>query len=433
MRQKYLGDEYDEAENGDNLESKKNDNPEGLSPYEEFLRQKYLGDEYDEAEYGNPVEINAGNELRAARKRFAKASVAVETHFFKRFFGGKKRQEELDAASEKLKLCELECMRLQFAKRIEEAKQDPDKHAELAQEVAASVFKNMQKTSKEVSDMYDGMLGDRPKYKKAAAKLGEWLNKGGKISQWVKQGGAGAVTGFTAASVAAWPITTAVGLVSGLGVAGVTKQHILEEHRGEDRIADSRLEFLEDSFVSDAVGAEPDYIMGRAIDMSVGELRRVSMENQDSLRRRVRSAMGKFGIGFAVGGFAANMFKSTIAGAESSDASAGVDNNTSQSGDVQAPPTGPETTTPDGSGGTSPAGTTGADVVDPSKYEYPWDFAIEKFGSNDTMGQLRNLADKAVANGHVVEWFSNPDGTIWMTVDGSSATSDVIKVLSKYI
>jgi hypothetical protein len=279
----------------------------------------------------------------------------------------------------------------------------------------------------------DYFLAHRPKYKKAAAKLGEWLNKGGKISQWVKQGGAGAVTGFTAASVAAWPITTAVGLVSGLGVAGVTKQHILEEHRGEDRIADSRLEFLEDSFVSDAVGAEPDYIMGRAIDMSVGELRRVSMENQDSLRRRVRSAMGKFGIGFAVGGFAANMFKSTIAGAESSDASAGVDNNTSQSGDVQAPPTGPETTTPDGSGGTSPAGTTGADVVDPSKYEYPWDFAIEKFGSNDTMGQLRNLADKAVANGHVVEWFSNPDGTIWMTVDGSSATSDVIKVLSKYI
>ncbi|TWP16343.1 hypothetical protein EUA69_03120, partial [TM7 phylum sp. oral taxon 352] len=49
MRDKYFGDEYDEAEYGDG-EPKKDDSPEDLTPYEQAMRDKYFGDEYDEAE-----------------------------------------------------------------------------------------------------------------------------------------------------------------------------------------------------------------------------------------------------------------------------------------------------------------------------------------------------------------------------------------------
>ena len=57
---------------------------------------------------------------------------------------------------------------------------------------------------------------------------------------------------------------------------------------------------------------------------------------------------------------------------------------------------------------------------------------LTKFGDANAIDQLHNLADKAMANGHTVEWFNNPDGTAWLKVDGSSATADVLKVLNKY-
>lgn len=66
-----------------------------------------------------------------------------------------------------------------------------------------------------------------------------------------------------------------------------------------------------------------------------------------------------------------------------------------------------------------------------NSYDYPWDWAAEKFGDANAMDQLHNLADKAIADGHTVQWFDGPGGT-WMEVDGSSVTADVLKVLNKY-
>ena len=65
-------------------------------------------------------------------------------------------------------------------------------------------------------------------------------------------------------------------------------------------------------------------------------------------------------------------------------------------------------------------------------YDYPWDWAVEKFGDANAMDQLHNLADKAMADGHAVEWFDGPGGT-WMKVDGSSATAYVLGVLNQYV
>ena len=420
------------------------DNPEGLTPYEQAMRDKYLGDEYDEAEYGDDEqsedktdaektemsvdEHETATLLKVARERFAKASIAVESHFFKKFFGGKKRQEELDAATEELKKSELEYMRLKFADKIEAAKQNPEKQAELAAEMGQAAFASMQETSRATTDKYDSMLDDRGKFKKAATKVGKWFNKGGKIAQLLKLGGTGFAVGATTATFAGWPITTAVGIVTELGVAGATKQAVLEEHRGEDRIADARLETIDPSFEKTVANMKIDDVMEHAVNVSVDNLKDVSIERQDSLRKKVRSSLGKYGVGFALGGFAGKFVGDWANSAHAT----GAESNTatpSQSGSEQIPQS---------SGASSVDNSVdkivnniNPDTSNFNSYDYPWDWAAEKFGDANAMDQLHNLADKAIADGHTVQWFDGPGGT-WMEVDGSSATADVLKVLNKY-
>ena len=419
-------------------------NPEGLTPYEQAMRYKYLGDEYDEAEYGDdePEKIqetyDAATNLKIARSRFAKASVAVESHFFKKYFGGKGRQAELEAAAEQLKQSELEYMRLKFADKIEAVKRDPEKQAELAAEMAQAAFASMQETSRTTTDKYDSMLDDRGKFKKAVAKVGKWFNKGGKIAQWLKLGGAGFAGGAIVGSVATWPITTAVGIVTGLGVAGATKQAVLEEHRGEDRIdADANLGTIDPSFEKAVANMKIDDVMEHAVNVSVDNLKDVSIERQDDLRKRMRRAMGRFGIGFALGGFAGKFIGDWANSAHAT----GPESNTttpSQSGGEQIPQSGGEQVPQSGGASSvdSPVdkivNSVNPDTSNFNSYDYPWDWAAEKFGDANAMDQLHNLADKAMADGHTVQWFDGPGGT-WMKVDGSSATEHVLGVLSRYV
>ena len=447
MRDKYLGNEYDEAEYGDD-EPKKDDNPEGLTPYEQAVRDKYLGNEYDEAEYGDDKrsevepenkantekteisldEHEAATFLKLARGRFAKASIAVETHFFKKYFGGKKRQAELEAATEQLKQSELEYIRIKFADEIEAAKQDADKQAELAAEIAQAAFVNMQETSKRTSERYDEMLDGRNKFQKVAAKAGEWFTKGGKVSQWLKLGGAGFAVGTVASAVGGWPITTATLVVTKLAVAGAVKQNVLEERRGENRMADDRPDYLDSSFVKDMADKEADYVMNRAVDMSVDELKDVSMERQEDLRQRIGSGLAKYAVGFGLGGLAGNWLSSTYATGDSVPQSGSEAVDANSTGD----------SVPQSGSGAVDAGASTPEApnvpeINFDSYDHPWDWAAEKFGDANAMDQLHNLADKAMANGHTVEWFNNPDGSAWMKVDGSSATPDVLEVLNKYV
>ena len=412
---------------------KKDDNPEGLTPYEQAMRAKYLGYEYDDAEKTemSVEEHKAAANLKIARERFAKASIAAESHFF----GKKKRQEALEAAAKELKESELGYMRLKFADKIEAAKQDPEKQAELAAEMAQAAFASMQETSRTTTDKYDSMLDDRGKFKKAAAKVGKWFNKGGKIAQWLKLGGTGLVVGTatgTFAGIAGWPITTAVGIVTKLGVAGATKQAVLEEHRGEDRIAaDDRLETIDPSFEKAVANMKIDDVMERAVNVSVGNLKDVSIERRDALRKKVISSSGKYAVGFVLGGVVGSFINDWWANSAHATGPEGNADTTPQSGDDQIPQSGNKPLID------NPAAKTIGNSVNPdtpnfSSYDYPWNWAAEKFGNANAMDQLHNLADKAMADGHTVQWFDGPGGT-WMEVDGSSATEHVLDVLSRYV
>ena len=408
---------------------KKDDNPEGLTPYEQAMRYKYLGDEYNDAEKTemSPEEHEAAANLKIARERFAKASIAAESHFF----GKKKRQEALEAAAKELKERELEYMRLKFADKIEAAKQDPEKQAELAAEMAQAAFASMQETSRMTTDKYDNMLDDRGKFKKAAAKVGKWFNKGGKIAQWLKLGGAGFAVGATTAAFAGWPITVAVGVVTKLGVAGATKQAVLEEHRGEDRInADASLGTIDPSFEKAVANMKIDDVMEHAVNVSVDNLKDVSTERRDALRKKVLSSSGKYAVGFVLGGVVGSFINDWWANSAHATGPEGSADTTPQSGDDQIPQSGNKPLID------NPAAKTIGNSVNPdtpnfSSYDYPWNWAAEKFGDANAMDQLHNLADKAMADGHTVEWY-NTGGIEYLEVDGSSVTADVLKVLNKY-
>ena len=412
---------------------KKDDNPEGLTPYEQAMRAKYLGYEYDDAEKTemSVEEHKAAANLKIARERFAKASIAAESHFF----GKKKRQEALEAAAKELKERELEYMRLKFADKIEAAKQDPEKQAELAAEMAQAAFASMQETSRMTTDKYDNMLDDRGKFKKAAAKVGKWFNKGGKIAQWLKLGGTGLVVGTatgTFAGIAGWPITTAVGIVTKLGVAGATKQAVLEEHRGEDRIAaDASLGTIDPSFEKAVANMKIDDVMKRAVNVSVDNLKGVSTERRDALRKKVLSSSGKYAVGFVLGGVVGSFINDWWANSAHATGPEGNADTTPQSGSEQTPQSG------GASSADNPAAKAIGNSVNPdtpnfSSYDYPWNWAAEKFGDANAMDQLHNLADKAMADGHTVRWLDGPGGT-WMEVDGLSDTPRVLEILGKYV
>lgn len=400
---------------------KKDDNPEGLTPYEQAMRDKYLGYEHDDAEKTemSVEEHEAAANLKIARERFAKASIAAESHFF----GKKKRQEALNAATEELKKSELEYMRLKFADKIEAAKQDPEKQAELAAEMGQAAFASMQETSRTTTDKYDSMLDDRGKFKKAAAKVGKWFNKGGKIVQWLKLGGAGFAVGATTAAFAGWPITVAVGVVTKLGVAGATKQAVLEEHRGEDRIdADASLGTIDPSFEKAVANMKIDDVMKRAVNVSVDNLKGVSTERRDALRKKVLSSSGKYAVGLVLGGLAGKY----------------VGDWASQSGGKELKTHLLEKVDNTKPGSVDPVGnyTPGLDSLygyDPSKHEFLWQWAESVYGEGNGTSGIMHTVDVLRDNGYIVDIINNPNGSFSVVVDGVSDTKGLVEIFSQFV
>ena len=410
------------------------ENPEGLSLYEQAQRDKYLG----EGEASQSAEKSkAQQELDVARLTFAKARVDVESHFFKEWFGGKKRKEALQEAADKLKACELAVAKEEMASQIEQLNQlsgeELAKQQELfAQMMAARAFQGMQETNQKTTEAYDEMLDQRSVYKKFAAKVGRWISNK-KISHQLALvgGGAAAGAGFALTTSVGWPITTAAGLSTGAAAGAVAattvKQSVLEEHRGEERVTDNSQGAWQDVFKQGAKDAkDADEMMESMVDTSVDSSQKSSEERQEQLRRKVRSeglrVMGRVAFGFGIGNVAGNLAESAFSGDEVK----------AQAG--EKPKDGGGDPHKDGGSPKSPEGSTTTQPEAPSpvgSYEYPWDWAVGQFGAENATSELHRLADLAQANGHEVEWIVDGSKEI-LKVDGSFDTGNIIGVLDQY-
>lgn len=377
----------------------------------------------------SPEEHKVATDLKVARIRYTKASVKYETHFFKENFGGEERRKKLDAAAEELKRCELEYMRLQFSEKIEAVKQGSEEdQAKLAEEIAHAVFEDMQRVSREIKEAYSEKLDSQSPIRKVLSKLGKWINKGGKISQTVKQGGAGLVGGAIVGSVATWPITTAVGLATGVGVANLAKLGVLEDRRDKDVLSEIPIERLRKLFRDDVKGVGVGDVIDHTVSGSIGELHNASVERQDDLRKRMRWAMGRFSVGFALGGFAGKYIGDWANSAHATGDSA------SQSGGKELD-THLKNAAP---GSADPVGnyTPGLDSLygyDPSKHEFLWQWAESVYGEGNGTSGIMHTVDVLRDNGYIVDIINNPNGSFSVVVDGVSDTEGLVKIFSQFV
>lgn len=430
---KVYGSSSEKNDREDDVNSAKSDQESGAAESSKDEQVKDSNSDTGEAPVKeiSPEEYELATNLKVARMRYVKASVKYETRFFKENFGGEERRKKLDTAAKELERCGLEYMRFQFSEKIEAVKQGSEEdQAKLAEEIAHAVFEDMQRVSREIKEAYSEKLDSQSPIRKVLSKLGKWINKGGKISQTVKQGGAGLVGGAIVGSVATWPITTAVGLAAGVGVANLAKLGVLEDRRDKDVLSEIPIERLRKLFRDDVKSMGVGDVIDHTVGRSIGELHNASVERQDDLRKRMRWAMGRFSIGFALGGYAGKFVGDWANSAHAT----GTESNTatpSQSGSNQIPQSGDKPLID------NPAAKPIVDNINPgasnfNSYDYPWNWAAEKFGDANAMDQLHNLADKAMADGHTVEWY-NTGGIEYLEVDGSSVTADVLGVLNQYV
>ncbi|QQG50721.1 MAG: hypothetical protein HZB75_04270 [Candidatus Saccharibacteria bacterium] len=73
----------------------------------------------------------------------------------------------------------------------------------------------------------------------------------------------------------------------------------------------------------------------------------------------------------------------------------------------------------------------GADLPPSTGFDYPWDWAVDAFGSEDAMDKLHELADRAAEDGKNVEWHGS-GAREWVEINGNSNTKDVIDILRTY-
>ena len=430
---RVYGSSSEKNDREDDVNSAKSDQESGAAESSKDEQVKDSNSDTGEAPVKeiSPEEHELATNLKVARMRYVKASVKYETRFFKENFGGEERRKKLDAAAEELKRCELEYMRFQFSEKIEAVKQGSEEdQAKLAEEIAHAVFEDMQRVSREIKEAYSEKLDSQSPIRKVLSKLGKWINKGGKISQAVKQGGAGLVGGAIVGSVVTWPITTAVGLAAGVGVANLAKLGVLEDRRDKDVLSEIPIERLRKLFRDDVKGMGVGDVIDHTVGRSIGELHNASVERQDDLRKRMRWAMGRFSVGFALGGYAGKYIGDWANSAHATGPESSADT-PAQSGSEQTPQSGGASSA-DNSAAKAIGNSVNPDTPNFSSYDYPWNWAAEKFGDANAMDQLHNLADKAMADGHTVQWLDGPGGT-WLKVDESSATEHVLGVLSRYV
>ncbi len=381
----------------------------------------------------SPEEHEVATNLKVARIRYVKAGVKYETHFFKENFGGEERRKKLDAAAEELKRCELEYMRFQFSEKIEAVKQGSEEdQAKLAEEIAHAVFEDMQRVSREIREAYSEKLDSQSPVRKVLSKLGKWINKGGKISQTVKQGGAGLVGGAIVGSVATWPITTAVGLAAGVGVANLAKLGALEDRRDKDILSEIPIERLGKLFRADVKGMDVGDVIDHTVSGSIGELHNASVERQDDLRKRMSWAMGRFSVGFALGGYAGKFVGDWANSAHATGDSA------SQSGGKELKTHLFEKVKNTAPGAADPVGnyTPGLDSLygyDPSKHEFLWQWAESVYGEGNGTSGIMHTVDVLRDNGYAVDIINNPNGSFSVVVDGVGDTKGLVEIFSQFV
>ena len=315
LRQKYLGDEFDEAEEGqDKKKTKSSDksNPEGLDPYEEMLRQKYLGDEFDEAEEGQDKK-----KTKSSDKSNPEGLDPYEEMLRQKYLG-----DEFDEAEEG-----------QAEEKKDEKETDYEQARKAAiQSIALAVVEKLDQVEREAEAELNKRQEERSPFCKLVAKIGRLFTSGedeGKITigslhnkrstvSGVASGlAAGGATGLAGFSMLGMLPVAAGGALLSAGIGAAAREATLEAQSEDDRSLtdEEKQEFIESAANNEWTVGDRDKdgneikrplkswemigaMVGSGLEMSQMD----SEIRQEASRDASKGAMARYALGFATGG-----------------------------------------------------------------------------------------------------------------------------------
>ena len=405
-----------------------------------------------ETKSGNFITYKFKKPINWILRRFGKQNLSI--------IGRERREQKLREAEDKVKECALALAKSRAENIENTADLSEDEIAQMKSDVAFGELRSLLDVN--VRQAINDELTERQEKRhfgdKLLASVGKWLNGGSKWGRRLRSFGPGFATGallpvFGVSNIPVLAgVTTVAGSLIHRGSRLAAADENLKRHQDDEGKAKAQFDAAEVAKMREEAekmtASRPDdgkEAIGHFADWMMHSSRQKSYEDADRAAKEAETNAGLFALGAGLGKLA-NLGAHTALEKWSTDASA------ASAPETEAPSSGNETANADlspsgdsgnnktlndamdrlthGSDGSGGEALTNADF---SAYEdqFPWNWAADNFGTENAASKLHELADMAAQNGYDVEWHGS-GADEWVSINGDSNTTSVLKVLSQY-
>ena len=439
------------------------DNPDKAEEgHEEGLEHEQQREAYDaavaelaklradaETKSGNFITYKFKKPINWILRRFGKQNLSI--------IGRERREQKLREAEDKVKECALALAKSRAENIENTADLSEDEIAQMKSDVAFGELRSLLDVN--VRQAINDELTERQEKRHFGDKLltsvGKWLNGGSKWGRRLRNFGPGFATGallpvFGVGVPVLAGVTTGAGMLIHRGSRLAAADENLKHHQDDEGKAKAQFDTAEVAKMREEAEAahrvDPrKEAIGHFADWMMHSSRQKSYEDADRAAKEAETNAGLFALGAGLGKLA-NLGAHTALEKWSTDASA------ASAPETEAPSSGNETAnadlSPSGDSGNNKtlndamdrlmhgSGDSGGEALtnaDFSAYEdqLPWNWAADNFGTENAASKLHELADMAAQNGYDVEWHGS-GANEWVSINGDSNTTSVLKVLSQY-
>lgn len=403
-----------------------------------------------ETKSGNFITYKFKKPINWILRRFGKQNLSI--------IGRERREQKLREAEDKVKECALALAKSRAENIENTADLSEDEIAQMKSDVAFGELRSLLDVN--VRQAINDELTERQEKRhfgdKLLASVGKWLNGGSKWGRRLRSFGPGFATGallpvFGVSNIPVLAgVTTGAGMLIHRGSRLAAADENLKRHQDDEGKAKAQFDAAEVAKMREEAEAahrvDPrKEVIGHFADWMMHSSRQKSYEDADRAAKEAETNAGLFALGAGLGKLA-NLGAHTALEKWSTDASA------ASAPETEAPSSGNEAANADlspsgdsgnnktlndamdrlthGSDGSGGEALTNADF---SAYEdqFPWNWAADNFGTENAASKLHELADMAAQNGYDVEWHGS-GANEWVSINGDSNTTSVLKVLSQY-
>lgn len=405
-----------------------------------------------ETKSGNFITYKFKKPINWILRRFGKQNLSI--------IGRERREQKLREAEDKVKECALALAKSRAENIENTADLSEDEIAQMKSDVAFGELRSLLDVN--VRQAINDELTERQEKRhfgdKLLASVGKWLNGGSKWGRRLRSFGPGFATGallpvFGVSNIPVLAgVTTGAGMLIHRGSRLAAADENLKRHQDDEGKAKAQFDAAEVAKMREEAekmtASRPDdgkEAIGHFADWMMHGSRQKSYEDADRAAKEAETNAGLFALGAGLGKLA-NFGAHTALEKWSTDASA------ASAPETEAPSSGNETAnadlSPSGDSGNNKtlndamdrlmhgSGDSGGEALtnaDFSAYEdqFPWNWAADNFGTENAASKLHELADMAAQNGYDVEWHGS-GADEWVSINGDSNTTSVLKVLSQY-